>query len=288
MNGNDDLERRLARHMAEEPPHQAPDRVLLGALTTIQTTKQRRRWRAPWRTTQMFTFVRYMVVAGLAAILFATVAVFPRSAGPGQAPEPSPSPLVSPPAPLRTFAVPLVDTGTWLPWVSDAIGYSISYPPDWTAVPMVLSTDAAASPPDTGIGDATTADQFLSTDPKVGFTVGSEPLGDGQTFDQWLAAYQAEGSTVPTYGDLCYPALDQWAEVNVDGRKARVLGGPAQCYFTAAVVEDGGRVYHLTGVRLDTQTSFDRGLFLSFLSTVQLHAETVPAASGPAGSVAPN
>ena len=88
---------------------------------------------------------------------------------------------------------------------------------------------------------------------------------------------------MPTYGGLCWPPLDQWAQVTVDGREARVLGGPAQCYFTAAVVEDGGRVYHLTGVKLDTKTGFDGSLFLAFLSTVRLHAQTVPA-----GSAAPD
>ncbi len=86
MNGYDDLEQRLARHLAEEPAHQAPDRVLLGALTTVKTTRQRRRWSAPWRTQPMFTFLRYALVTGLAAILFATVVVFPRSAGPGDGP----------------------------------------------------------------------------------------------------------------------------------------------------------------------------------------------------------
>ena len=215
MNGYDDLEQRLARHLAEEPAHQAPDRVLLGALSTVKTTRQRRRWRAPWRTQPMFTYLRYAVVTGLAAILLATVVVFPRSAGPGDAPAPSPSPIASPPVPLRTFSVPLTDTGSWLPWTSDAIGYSISYPPDWTAMAMMTSSDAGASPPDTGIGDATVSDQFLSTDPNVGFTVGIEPLQDGQTFDQWLSAYQAEGSTVPNYGDLCWPPLDEWPQVTV-------------------------------------------------------------------------
>ena len=37
-----DLERRLAKHFSGEAPTRAPDWVLLSALTTIQSTRQRR------------------------------------------------------------------------------------------------------------------------------------------------------------------------------------------------------------------------------------------------------
>ena len=56
MNATHELDRRLADFYAGEAPQRAPDRVLEGALATIDRTSQRRALvRVPWRIPTMDT-----------------------------------------------------------------------------------------------------------------------------------------------------------------------------------------------------------------------------------------
>jgi len=64
MNAGHDLERRLADYYATEVPPRAPDRVLGSALSTIDTTRQRRAIiRVPRRFPTMNTYLKWAVAA---------------------------------------------------------------------------------------------------------------------------------------------------------------------------------------------------------------------------------
>ena len=224
----------------------------------------------------MHLFLRTGVAIGIATVVLATIILrAPQGTPIGDSGSPSPS--VASAAPLPTLTtVPLKDTTGWVPWDSPSIGYSIAYPPDWQVLPMLGATETASpSMAAIGVGDFSREDQFIAPQEsaQTGFVVQSEPLGPGQTFDQWLEDYAAAGRATPTYGPLCYPDTATWPTTTVDGVQARVAGGPSQCFFIGALLEAGGRVYDLKGIRIDPQSAFDRGMFLTFLSTVRLHPD---------------
>jgi hypothetical protein len=284
----DDLAARLSRHLADEAQVHAPDRVLLGALATIDITPQRRRLSAPWRTRPMYLLLRTGGAIGIAALVLATIVM----RGPGGVPigdvgSPSPSLAVSP-VPLPTYAAaPLEETAAWNEWDSSSIGYSIRYPSDWQVLPMLEATETPSpSMAAIGLGDFSREDQFIAPQgqPQLGFVVQSQPLGPGQTFGQYLEDYAGAGRSTPTYGPMCYPEIPKWPTVTVDGVQARVGGGPAQCYFVEAVLESGGRVYHFKGIKIDPQSGFDRSTFLTLLSTIRLHPEQATEGTPPPGA----
>jgi len=214
---DDDLATRLTRHLADEAQVHAPDRVLLGALAAIDITPQRRRLGVPWRTRPMHLFLRTGVAIGIATVVLATIILrAPQGAPIGDSGSPSPS--VASAAPLPTLTtVPLKDTTGWVPWDSPSIGYSIAYPPDWQVLPMLGATETPSpSVAAIGVGDFSREDQFIAPQEsaQMGFVVQSEPLGPGQTFDQWLEDYAAAGRATPTYGPLCYPDTATWPTTN--------------------------------------------------------------------------
>ena len=88
MTANTNLERRLAEHYASEPQLRAPDRVLHAALTTIDTTSQRRGLLAPWR----FRTMNGRAKAAIAAVLIAVATAGLLLLGSAQ-PPPIPKPL---------------------------------------------------------------------------------------------------------------------------------------------------------------------------------------------------
>src|SRR5262245_13906000 len=96
MTANHDFERRLASYYSEQPPLHAPDWVLQSALTTIDTTRQRRGLPAPRRFAQMNMYAK---VAAAAAVVVALGAI-----GLWQVLSPAQPRPTSSPAPSATLA----------------------------------------------------------------------------------------------------------------------------------------------------------------------------------------
>ena len=93
---------RAARRWIEEGPSQAPDRPVDAALSRIQTTRQERDLRIPWRLQTMNPVVRLGGAALLVAIAIGIGALALRPASsvgpvtPTGTPSPAPSPAASP------------------------------------------------------------------------------------------------------------------------------------------------------------------------------------------------
>jgi hypothetical protein len=130
MNANLDLERRLADFYAGDAPQRAPDRVLDGALATIDSTRQRRALlRVPWRFPNMNSYAK-LAIAAVAVIAIGAVGLAVLRPGLGTGPggitpseSPSSSPSGSPPPALtETFSSP-----------TNAI--ALSYPTGWRVEP---------------------------------------------------------------------------------------------------------------------------------------------------------
>jgi hypothetical protein len=98
MNRKLDLERRLADYYATEAPSRAPDWLLATALTTIESTPQRRVLvRVPWRFPTMNGLPKAAIAAvGVVAVGILGLALFGKSGGFGDRPTPEPT---STPAP---------------------------------------------------------------------------------------------------------------------------------------------------------------------------------------------
>lgn len=109
MNRQVDLGRRLAEHFASEIPARAPDWVLREALTTVDTTPQRRVViHVPWRFPRMNGFSK-LAIAAVAVVVVGLVglSILGPGPGPGSPPTPTPAPTASPtpvvtPAPTQS------------------------------------------------------------------------------------------------------------------------------------------------------------------------------------------
>jgi len=111
MTTNQNLERRLAEHFAGEAPNRAPDWILPSALTTIETTRQRRGPFAPWRFPKMQIYAR--VAAAMAIVAIGAVALW-QLGGPGGLIVPTPSPSSSPTVAPSPTPAPTPQRGTAL------------------------------------------------------------------------------------------------------------------------------------------------------------------------------
>jgi len=150
MNTTHELDRRLSAFYAGEPHAKAPDRVLVDALMTIESTPQRRVLAlAPWRFRPMNG---YMKLAGAAAAIiavagFAVVGLQPNNGAavasgsppatstPSAMPSSIPSPSVTP-SPTSAAAIPLPDGH---PAVALAPGrYSIPVPGSNLSVELTI------------------------------------------------------------------------------------------------------------------------------------------------------
>jgi hypothetical protein len=256
MNANNDLERRIADFYETEAPHRAPDWVLGQALSTIDTTKQRRVLiRVPWRVPPMNSFAKLAIATvavisvGLVALAVLRPGTGSNVGGPGGTPSPSPSPSPSPaasasPGPSVSPLPALTETFT-----SAMHGISVSYPSGWKLQP-------ATEPWTTGIvqGDSAYADIIYEKESDSPFiAVASQPFA-GKTFDDWATDYLAQ---VP---------CTQTGPVTVDGT-AGVLSLDCELGPTA-LVSAGGRGYLIWLYRVD-----DLDWFKEILATVQLHPE---------------
>jgi hypothetical protein len=106
MTANHDLERRLADYYGSERPPRAPDRVLAAALTSIESTRQRRvPAQVPWRfrPLNMQTKLAVSGIAIVAVMAFAVGRLLP-SGGIGAMPNPTPTtaPTTAPPSPTAS------------------------------------------------------------------------------------------------------------------------------------------------------------------------------------------
>lgn len=112
MNDDRTLER-AARSWLEEGPKQAPDRAVDAALSRIQTTRQERELRLPWRFAQMFN--NRLLAAAIAVVVLVggglALTRFTGVGGPSAAPSPSPSIRAST-APTSA-ATPTAKAATW-------------------------------------------------------------------------------------------------------------------------------------------------------------------------------
>jgi hypothetical protein len=253
MNANDDLERRIADFYETEATPRAPDWVLGEALSTIDTTKQRRVLiRVPWRVPPMNSFAKLAVATvavisvGLVALAVLRPGTGSNVGGPGGTPSPSPSPspvASTSPGPSTSPPPALTETFT-----SAMHGITVSYPSGWKLQP-------ATEPWTTGLvqGNSPFADVIVEKESDSAFiAVASQPLA-GQTLDAWATDYLAQYSCVPS------------EPVTVDGASG-VLSDCQEGPHALVSVE--GRGYLIWLYRVD-----DLDWFKEILATVQLHPE---------------
>lgn len=256
MTANRNLERRIADFYATEPPLRAPDWVLRTAISTIETTPQRRGLLAPWRYARVNAYMKLAAAAAVVAVVgIAIWQLAPTgpggtpSATPTQSPSPTPVPTASPSTAPSPYAPPaLTQTFT-----SDIHGISISYPTGWASQPAITPWTTPADP----VFLEPTGD-FLYDPSRDGghlfLLLASQPLSI--SFDEWTAAGLTGECTSSE-------------PIVVDGAEGVLATGCSLAY-----VPGGGRVYL---VRLYTSNddadlrAFDTDAWLrDILATVQL------------------
>jgi len=254
---------RAARSWLDTGPTQAPDRAVEAALLRIQTTRQERDLRVPWRVSPMFPLrgVAAAAVIGVLAIGGLIVIARPGSnVGVTQTPSPSGSSSPSVPAASAGAAIgPLSNTYT-----SARYGYQVRYPAGWSTKAATSSWIAGTT---NNWGSGLNDEIRGST---VRFSGASQLLGAGQTADAWMRAYAA-GSDPST-----------WPTITVDGFTGRIDadGVPA----SGGTISPGGRMFD--AVTVDGPYAFnfnmdgyvDRATFDAFLATVTL--PVIPALDG--------
>jgi hypothetical protein len=261
MTANQDLQRRVARHYETEPPMRAPDWVLQSALSTIESTRQRRGLPALRRYPDLsnYTKLAAAAVVVLAAGGFALWQLGPGN--PGDRPLPTSSPTVAP-SPTRapttrpqpTTYVPGALTQTF---TSDLYGISLTYPEGWVAE-KATEPWTEADPPIFGLATGDFVYDPALRD-HLFLAVVSRPL-DGASLDAWLSGFlTAEGCTL-TAGDA------------IDGAD-RVLRSACDI----ALASSGGRGYFIalyaSADDVELRTLDTATLFEALLATVQLHPE---------------
>ena len=102
MTANNDLPRRLAHYYDTEPPLRAPDWVLRGALSTIETTPQRRGLLVPRRYPDLSTYTK-LAAAAVVVIAVGGFAIW--QLGPG-GPDATPGPGAGQATPLPATPTP--------------------------------------------------------------------------------------------------------------------------------------------------------------------------------------
>jgi len=273
MNAHHDLERRLADFYDAEAPRQAPDRVLHAALSSIDTTRQRRvlirvprRFHAMNMSAKAALAAAAVIAAG--AFVLAVVGPFRQSpTGPGAvAPStpatPSPSTPTLPSASLRsspsTIASPSASqlaplTGSF---TSAVFGVSSSYPAGWKIKPATelwtrqVSWACAQICADV-IYEKETDSPF--------FSVASQPLA-GKSGAAWVAATLAD----PGWEGTCPPVTEP---VSIDGTSG-TLATICPEGLLVALTTSGGRGYAFLLYRVD-----DINQFKAILATIKLHPE---------------
>jgi hypothetical protein len=217
----------------EGDPNEAPDQALQIVLAAFPSIKQRRAMRVPRRFFAMTTAPKLAIGAAavIAVVLGGSFILGPGSPGPGggPGPSPSPSPSISPsPSPSTSAAT---DTSTWTPFTSDRHGFSAAVPPAFSST---AATEAWTIPeePRTGF------DTFYGGPGNNTWIAASMARPAGTTEQAWFDAYrQGQGVDV---SDPCWPPLEGWSPVTIDGRSA-ALGLGCGTLDVLLFVED--RVY---------------------------------------------
>lgn len=226
MTADRDLGRRLADHFADEAPRLAPAWVLPSALTTIETTRQRRGLLAPWRFIQMPTYAKLgaaaVALVAVVAVAFSVLRVS-NVGQPTPSPTPNPTPTTAAAVPGAYAVPPLTQT-----FSSTRFGISISYPEGWTATAgraaWTLDNGSYREPLGDLFEDPARDNLFLKT--------ASLPIGS-LTLDE-LAAMAFAGRNCSGSG----------VAVTIDGGQGRVNN--ADNCLTAVVIS-GGRGYLIGG-----------------------------------------
>jgi len=262
VNANTNLERRLTEHYASEPPLRAPDRVLLSALATIDTTQQRRGLLAPWRFTKMPTYAKLAAaVAVIAVVAFGTwqLTRVPGPGGPLATPTPMPTPSVGPSATVAPTQAAYVPPPLSESFTSDRHGLTVAYPAGWTVQP-------ATEPwTNTGLMDFRAPGGDFLFDPArsdhLFLLLASQPAR-GMSADEWSASILA--------GDDC---ISSFEPVVVDGTTG-VLAPNCGAAFVVRV----GRGYviwsYVSTDDADLRAWDQPSWFAEVLATVQLRPRT--------------
>ena len=174
----------------------------------------------------------------------------------------------------------VIDTSTWARFISTRHGFTISYPPLWTAVPARTPWNLTV---DRSARAGVSADSFVHPDPAA--TLGKKLLAYGTALpeDMTYAAF-IEAYLDPYREQLgadCVPSSSEWEPMTIDGHAAGLAFG---CGYQEAMVSADGRVYIFGGYG---DLSRDRVLFAAMMSTVRLDptaADDTPIGPSPSPS----
>jgi hypothetical protein len=263
MTANHDLRRRVARYYETEPPLRAPDWVLQSALSTVESTPQRRGLPALRRNPFMPTFTKLAAAAVVLAVGGYTLWSLAGS-GVGGPPVPSATPTVtqSPtPRPSETpwsAYIPPELTGTT--FTSAVHGLSIAAPDGWVQLAATAPWTTSGPP----MFREPTGDFLYDPGRTDHLFVGlaSQPLGE-TSFEDWssalLAMFARDGCTGTE-------------PIVVDGYDG-LLG--TTCSFAWVSAGDRGYLTVLYRSRddLDLQTWEWKSWLVALLETMQLQPE---------------
>jgi hypothetical protein len=219
----------------------------------------------------MMTVTMRLVAAG-AAIALGVVAGCSSST-------PGASPTVGSPPPSITAgsampsAIPATSSRTAFAlteiFTSPRYGYSVHYPSGGTVKAASKSWSAGTQNAwGSGINDELKFQDPQSASGTVRFSGASQPLAQGQTADQWIAAYASGAAT------------SSWPTVTIGGQTGRIDsdGVPAK----GGTVSPGGVMYDAVVVSGNRAYNFnmdgivDRPMFEAFLATVVLDPASAP------------
>jgi hypothetical protein len=224
--------------------------------------------------TRLATAAAIVLAVGAVSIL----ALSNRGGGPGGVAPSSSAAVSTMPSPSVAASSAPLSTAGWIPFASTRYGYTIAYPPGWTATQAerawAFDVDRLTTP-------LTTADHFLGgpIGNQVGVSGWSTDVPAGTSEDAWLTSYYANDATQPPN---CGVTPDTFAPTTVDGHPARMA--TSNCDDTQAFVFIGQRVY-IFGIWRDesnpsvTPYGGARRLLDAFLSTVTIPAPTTPTPS---------
>ena len=201
----------------EDDATAAPEQALEIVLASLPSIKQRRAWRAPWRTTPMTSTLRLGLAA--AVVVAATVGgiyfLGSRSDTPVAAPE-TPSPSVAPsdaPAPSGSPAVVQTSRPNWTRFTSPQYGYTVDHPTAFQATPATEEWPLGEV-----VGNQEPwVDRFFAPFGQTTFVgIASQQLPADMTPEAALTAYEQQVAE-----RLCAIPLDAWTDATVGDAPAR-------------------------------------------------------------------
>jgi hypothetical protein len=273
-----DFEPRVADWL-EADPDTAPAAVLATVVAAFPLIRQRPASRVPRRLQTMNRFV-YLGAAAAIVVAAGLGGVALTSRGIGLAPTPTATPAPSATsAPVSPSASPISMTD-WVTRGMTIAGASAAVPPSWARIPATQSWQYPSTHADEADNNA---EVFHTDDPDVTYSVASQGLPDGVTYDSWVAAYRQP--VVDELGERCFPAQTAWVPVTIDGRPGGRYSG---CAYLEALVLADNRVYVITlsdasflGLAPEAIEAKHLALFEALLSTVKLYPSAALDATSP-------